>query len=608
MLKTNIKLNKSKKELTINNLIIKNPEIVNFLEDKKDLDYWVEKSIIIGCIGLKQMTLTENVDFVEKAFNQFLTEAKTSFENQTKTIDEKLKVVFDMDNSKSMISKFKEFLNEHKNDFDMNNTKSLFFKFKEFMESQNEEIDEKFEDTFSLDNKKSAFFQFKNNLDKTFDMKHKDSPLNQFRELILEYFDKKHGKLNETMQEYFDDKEGKIRHLLDGAFDIDNKKSSFSKLLKEIKENTDIEEEKIHEMLNPNKTDSPIKLLKEDLFKEFKSLKDEDINNINEKIKELKDNEIKDIRDEVLKQKNIEEEKLKGTQKGFDFEELVYEKLEEISSFYEDKILETGNVASIKGKVGDFCIDLDCDNKKRIVIECKDSKSYKGSVKKVTNEILLAIKNRNAKFGIFLFANSDQIPPSLRPIKITDSYIITSFQNENIYFAYRLARLLLLRESKQDENDIDFEKLSREFVVIEDKIETISNMQSQASKIINSGNYIHQNLGTLKSDVEISLERIKAILGDNLDDNIDLEQNDDEYDSDNISQEEDEDIKVQEEVKTNESEKICPICKTHFQSKIKTKKFCSSECKDKFSKIKKNKYLKPPERILKEELEDKGLL
>ena len=78
--KTNIKLKKAKKEVLIDGLKISNPAVYDFLEDKKDLDSWVEKAIILGCVGLKQMVLAENVDFVEKEFNKFLEDSKRNFE------------------------------------------------------------------------------------------------------------------------------------------------------------------------------------------------------------------------------------------------------------------------------------------------------------------------------------------------------------------------------------------------------------------------------------------------------------------------------------------------------------------------------------------------
>ena len=156
-----IELKKSTKEIVIKDLKISSQEVYNFLLDKDDLNNWTKRALIIGCVGLKQMALTENIDFVEKSFNEFLNEAKKSFEDQTKTVDDKLKLFFDMKNSDSMISKFKKFLDEQQDAFDMNNSESLFAKFKEFMDKQKSDLDETLDETFSMDNSKSAFFKFK---------------------------------------------------------------------------------------------------------------------------------------------------------------------------------------------------------------------------------------------------------------------------------------------------------------------------------------------------------------------------------------------------------------------------------------------------------------
>ena len=40
-------------------LEIPNQEVYNFLKDKENLGEWIKKALTIGCIGLKQMVLTE---------------------------------------------------------------------------------------------------------------------------------------------------------------------------------------------------------------------------------------------------------------------------------------------------------------------------------------------------------------------------------------------------------------------------------------------------------------------------------------------------------------------------------------------------------------------
>ncbi len=597
MKENSVKLNKAKNEVIINNLTIKNPDVISFLEDKKDLEKWVEKSIIIGCVGLKQMTLSENVDFIEKSFNKFLVDAKKSFQEQSNYIEEKLEEFFDDNKSDSMISNFKKFLEEHEGQFDLNNKTSLMSKFKEFIESQQEDMTESFDNTFSLDNKKSSLYKFQNNLDKIFDMKQEGSPLNQFKNVIEEYFNVKNGKLKESMKEYFDEKDGKVKALLDKSFDIDNKNSSFSKLLASIKDSTELEEDTIKDLLNPNKADSPIQLLKADILKQ---------------IKDLKESEIKDIRDAVLKEQAIDEEKARGTKKGLDFEEGVYETLEKISSVYEDKVEKTTGTYASSGKVGDIIVDLDGSAKKRIVIECKNSKGY--GVKKTLDETNLALKNRNAKFCIFLFAEKEQMPSAFYPIKITDSYIITYYGTDNLYFAYRLARILLVKDEKKDESTIDFDKISKEIALIEDRFRSFDEMKSKATSIINSGTYISDNLTKVKYDLESSFHKIKSLLGNKITEQSveEAEETESNIVTDGIVVEPftgSGTISAQIlSAKHQSNEKTCLICGRTFVSGSKVKKWCSYDCRETMTRIKTAKTLTLEEKEIKDRLTREGVL
>lgn len=314
-----VTLDNKNEEVYIEKLIISNPDTYHFLKDKKDLEDWTKKAIIIGCVGLRQMTLTENIDFVEKEFNRFIIKAKEVFEKQANNLNDKI------------------------------------------------------ETTFSLNNTQSPLFQMK--------------------ELIDGYFNKDRGQ---------------IKRIIDDTFNMDNKKSALSTLIEELRKNSEIDEKKIYELLDPNKTDSPARRLKEQIL---------------EKLNEMRDKEIKDIRDQILKEKAIEIQKQKGTSKGFEFEDEVYVCLQTLASYYENVISVVGDQTGTGSKKGDILIEL--ENKKNIIIECKDSSSY--SCKKTIEEINEAIQNRNASFGIFLFAKRDEMPRELCPIKISDKYIITYY-------------------------------------------------------------------------------------------------------------------------------------------------------------------------------------
>ena len=403
--KDKVTLDKNNTEVCIEHLTISNPDTYNFLKDKENLVDWTTKALIIGCVGLKQMILTDNIDFVEKEFNKFITKAKEAFESQAENINEKI------------------------------------------------------ETTFSLNNTQSPLFQMK--------------------ELIDSYFNKDKGQ---------------IKKIIDETFNLDNKKSALSLLIEELKDNSEKDEKQLQELLDPNKSDSPARRLKDQIL---------------EKINELRDKELKDIRDSVLKESAVELEKQRGTSKGFDFEEEVYKTLQTLASFYENQISLIGDKTGIASKKGDILIEL--ENKKSIVVECKDSSSY--SSKKTIEEINEAMENRKASFGIFLFAKREELPRELCPIKITDKYLITYYDEDNLYFAYRIARLFSLRNIESSEDKVNFEKISAELSTMEDTFKNVNAIQTKVSTIINSGEYIRENLKVLRESIEGSMEKIKNALG-----------------------------------------------------------------------------------------------
>ncbi|MDH3353578.1 MAG: restriction endonuclease [Nanoarchaeota archaeon] len=544
-----IKINDKDNSVEIKNLKISDKILCSFLKEKDEKEYeeWIKKIIIIGTVGLRQMVLSENMDFIQRGFDKFLLDAQTSFQKQQGQMDEKLALYLDDSNNKSMISrfrdfmeknkeefnsdnsksllgkfkgvlikeredmngnfekyfsltdkdsvisqfqktleenkkeldlnnpssvlgefkvflkteresisnilndtfseekqdsvlgKFKKFLEEHENKFDFSNSNSLFSKFRTYMEDEKKELNKTFNDNFSLTDKNSSFSKMQSYIDKTFDMGNEESPLNRLKILMEENFGEKSGRFQEVMEEYIGDKNSKLQTLLEKSFNLSNKDSSFSKLIEKIKKNSSLSETEIKKMLSPNIPDSPIAQLKQNLFDELKQ--------VDNRIKEVRESEIKDIWREVMKLEEIEEIKSKSTQKGKKFEEVVYDLIEEISQSYQDVVERTGDIPGKTGKKGDIICDIDGEKSNRLVIECKDDASFKSNSRKLVTEMNEALENRDAKFGIFIFKNQNLMPNNYKPIKITNSYIVTSNEKENLYLSYRLARILLTKGS-----------------------------------------------------------------------------------------------------------------------------------------------------------------
>src|SRR3989344_7509940 len=221
-------------------------KILNDIPEGKREDF-VKKAIIIGTIGLKNIYLAENVDYVEKEFKELL----KGLEIQSKDI--------------------------------------------------------------------------KNNIEK------------EFRDLL---------KSSE-------DQSKDIKHMIEKTLDVDSNSSSLGKMRLLFEDYFDKRKGKISDLLSPFEDDSPIKQLKEEIFKK-----------------------IQDLRDELIKEKSKAEIMEKTTLKGGNFEEVVLESIQDFCSEYEDKINFVGENLGKTNKIGDIAVDINGDENKRVIIECKDSGSY----------------------------------------------------------------------------------------------------------------------------------------------------------------------------------------------------------------------------------------
>ncbi len=356
-------------------------KILSDIKEENREDF-IKKAIIIGAIGLRNLYLTENVDYIEKEFKELL----KSLEGQSKDIKNNLE------------KEFKELLRNS--------------------ESQSKDI--------------------KTMIEKTLDVDSNSSSLGKMRVLFEDYFDKRKGKISD--------------------------------------------------LLSPFEDDSPIKKLKEEIFKK-----------------------IQELRDELIKEKAQGEIIEKTSLKGAKFEEIVLEQIEDFCSEYEDKVAAVGENLGKTNKIGDITIDINGDENKRVIIECKDSSAY--SHKKTMDEINDAIENRSAKFGIFLFKSQSQIPSALSPMKITNNYIITSFENYGLYFAFRVARLFVEKATEDKGKKIPIDEIQKAVEGLKTKLSDFKNIQTKLTQIDNASEYIRENIDRLRKDIEDGLNLIKGLIG-----------------------------------------------------------------------------------------------
>jgi len=310
----------------------------------------------------------------------------------------------------------------------------------------------------------------------------------------VDYVEKEFKELMKTLDNQsrdlaknFDDKAMDIKEVIEKSLDIENNSSSLGKMRMLFEDYFDKRGGKISDLLSPFEEDSPIRKLKDEIF-----------------------TKIQDLRDELMKEKAQEEIMEKTTLKGGKFEEYVLEAVEDYCSEYEDKVALVGEVLGKKNKIGDVTVDIDGNENKRIIIECKDSSSY--SYKKTVDEINDAIENRSANFGIFLFKSQSQIPSALKPMKISKNYIVTSFDDNGLYFAVRVARLLVERSTEKRENVIPIAEIQKEVIALNNKLSDFKNIHLKLTQIDNASDYIRKNIERIKNDIEAGLSSIKELI------------------------------------------------------------------------------------------------
>jgi len=421
-------------------------KIIGDIPEEKREDF-VKKAIIIGTIGLKNIYLAENVDYVEKEFKELL----KGLEIQSKDIKNNLEKEFrDLLKSSEIQSK------------DIKN--NLEKEFKELLNSS--EIQSK-------DTKNNIEKEFKELL-KTSEIQSRDIQNNlakEFRELL------KNSEIQST----------DIKNMIEKTLDVDSNSSSLGKMRVLFEDYFDKRKGKISDLLSPFGDNSPIKQLKEEIFKK-----------------------IQELRDELIKEKCNTELIEKTTLKGANFEEVILESIQDFCSEYEDKIHFVGENLGKTNKIGDIAVDINGDDGKRVIIECKDSSAY--SHKKTLDEINDAIENRSAKFGIFLFKTQSQIPTALAPMKITNNYIVTSFENYGLYFAFRVARLFVERSTENKQKEIPIHEIQKSVEGLQTKLLDFKNIQTKLTQIDNASEYIRENIDRLKKDIEEGLGSIKLLL------------------------------------------------------------------------------------------------
>lgn len=272
-----------------------------------------------------------------------------------------------------------------------------------------------------------------------------------FDERLEKYFGPK-GILREHLDETFGEKGGQLQELLSHK----NEKGPMGSFMKDL-----------HRMFNPDVEGSPIAQLRLEIRQQFAAL-------------------YKDFGQALGKA----EEKVKGTAKGAEFQDWVFDELQAAAALVGDAVDEVGEKKGIVGKTGDVQVTLNSDDLRgitaSIIFEAKnESVSLRGK-DTIYAELDRAIKNRNADFAIAV-VHPDHSKSDIAPFVFRAPNTIVCVANQEaslpLQVAYRMARTLVMARRSAQKTGLDQETVTAIVRRVEAKLTEFSSIYSQLTKV-----------------------------------------------------------------------------------------------------------------------------
>jgi hypothetical protein len=258
-----------------------------------------------------------------------------------------------------------------------------------------------------------------------------------------------------------------------------------------LAENLGIDGKIAKEVLNPNVTGSPINILGNGILSEIEKIKNK---------------------------LNIQEEKQKGTQKGFDFEDYCEPILEEIAKVHGDTVDKTGDDKGEIDDKGDFVwtvTDLD----KKIVIEMKDVQSL--TLPYIKDQLNGGMANRVAEYGILVSKQKSALPKQVGFFNEYDNnklVIALGVELEDEPLHDDLLRVAIgwartkLKQSSGGAVAIDIAKIKTKIQNVDEKLGALTVIKRKCTSIENTSQEIQDVADDIKQEISSSLEEITDLI------------------------------------------------------------------------------------------------
>jgi len=337
--------------------------------------------------------------------------------------------------------------------------------------------------------------------------------LSQSIEDLGDEFDKYFKEDGEFVTELNMNKKKMVEELseeLKNFIDPKNSESALSKLTEIL----ETEEGKVlnafEKALNPENSESQIFQLKNKLEKK-----------ITEEVKTLSD-DLEKILQELKIDKATKDLKEKSTAKGATHEDNVQQALSEIA--VGDVIERTGEIVGLvpKSKVGDHVIKLNSNSKVgdlKIVFESKSANTYNSS-SAIIKELEVAIKNRDADFGIFVFDSYERYDKvSSQPFALLSENMAITILNDEVgtlplKIAYIWAKTFLMNSDNVTSKEvvISYDEIIKVLSESIKEVKRISLAKSNNKKAYDAIDANEILLPEIRKNVEDKLKELITLL------------------------------------------------------------------------------------------------
>jgi hypothetical protein len=264
---------------------------------------------------------------------------------------------------------------------------------------------------------------------------HVDERFNEFAAIVESIVDPEAGSL----ATFFAVNRQKIDEAFNEAVDADKKSSPISAFVRVFEEAATEAAGSLSGVLSLDDEDSQLFKIREEL----KGV-------IAEQTTKL-EGDIQGVRDLVAGEAGIASEREKGTAKGRDYEDQVYEEASCLAVPYRDLVEDVGKVVGSAGtKKGDSVVHLSLEDTfgldGRIVFEAKNTAL---GIRETFEQIEGAMLNRDAQVGVAVFASQDQAPTAV-PFQESDTKAIVVYNPDEGIDALRLAYMWARTKVRQE--------------------------------------------------------------------------------------------------------------------------------------------------------------